>query len=125
IFILLKCCYLALAIFAPAIVIEVLTGINIIWIVLVTGILTTLYTLLGGMKSVIWTDSLQLFILLGGIFAVIGVGLGGVEGGLARVVELGREQDKFNYFNTSLNWSETYTIWNGIIGGAFLIISQF
>ena len=125
IFILFKCCYLALAIFAPAIVIEVLTGINLIWIVLITGVVTTLYTLLGGIKSVIWTDALQLVILLGGIFLVIGIGIAGVDGGLSGVLETGKTFEKFNYFNTSFSLTETYTIWNGLIGGAFLMISQF
>src|SRR5688500_103778 len=41
IFIIFKCCYLALAIYAPAIIIEMVTGISITWIVLVTGIVTT------------------------------------------------------------------------------------
>ncbi|QEC52384.1 SSS family transporter [Anseongella ginsenosidimutans] len=125
IFILFKCCYLALAIFAPAIVIEVLTGINLIWIVLITGAVTTLYTLLGGIKSVIWTDALQLVILLGGIFLVIGISVEGVDGGLSGVLDTGKEFDKFRYLRPSLSLTETYTIWNGLIGGAFLMISQF
>ncbi|HYH55798.1 MAG TPA: sodium/solute symporter, partial [Anseongella sp.] len=125
IFILFKCCYLAIAIFAPALVIEVLTGIDLIWIVLLTGLVTTLYTLLGGIKSVIWTDALQLIILLGGIFLVIGTGVSGVEGGLSGVLETGKEFEKFRYLNPSFNLSDTYTVWNGLIGGAFLMISQF
>lgn len=125
IFILFKCCYLAIAIFAPAIIMEVLTGISLVWIVLLTGLVTTLYTLLGGIKSVIWTDALQLVILLGGIFLVIGVGIAGVEGGLGGVLATGNAYDKFNYFNTSFSLTDNYTVWNGLIGGAFLMISQF
>src|SRR5690606_18878776 len=62
IFLVFKCCYLAIAIYAPALIMEVVTGIDIIYIVLITGVATTLYTLLGGIKSVIWTDTLQLVI---------------------------------------------------------------
>jgi SSS family transporter len=80
---------------------------------------------LGGIKAVIWTDSLQLFILLFGIFAVIWVGISGVHGGLPEVLKLGNEYGRFKYFNFSFNFSVTYTIWGGIIGGTFLIISQF
>jgi SSS family solute:Na+ symporter len=125
IFIVFKCCYLALAIYAPAIIIEMLSGISIMWIVLATGLITTLYTLLGGIKSVIWTDCLQLVILLAGIFVVISVASDGVADGLSGIIETGRSADKFNYINTSFSWTETYTIWNGIIGGFFLMISQF
>lgn len=124
-FILFKCCFLAIGIYAPAIIIGVLTGLDMIWIVLLTGCITTLYTLMGGIKAVIWTDSLQLFVLLGGIFLVIGTGIAGVDGGLSRVIELGQEAGKFRYFNLSFSLTDTYTLWGGIIGGTFLIISQF
>ncbi|HEY9559808.1 MAG TPA: sodium/solute symporter [Anseongella sp.] len=125
IFVIFKCCYLAIAIYAPALIIEVITGIDIVYIVLLTGIVTALYTLLGGIKSVIWTDTLQLFILLGGIIAVIFIAVSGVEGGMDTVLLVGREHEKFHYFNTSLSLTDTYTIWNGLIGGTFLMISQF
>lgn len=125
IFIVFKVCYLALAIYAPAIMVEMMTGISIVWIVLATGIATTLYTLLGGIKSVIWTDTVQLVVLLGGIFVVTAVAIDGVDSGLAGVLESGRASDKFRYVNTSFDFTERYTIWNGIIGGMFLMISQF
>lgn len=124
-FIAFKCCFLAIGIYAPAIILSVITGIGIIWIVLITGILTTLYTLMGGIKAVIWTDVPQLIIMLGGIFMIIGVGVAGVDGGFSEVLRVGSEHDKFNYINTSTSFSDTYTVWGGIIGGAFLIISQF
>ncbi|MEC3878971.1 sodium:solute symporter family transporter [Parapedobacter sp. 10938] len=124
-FILFKCCFLAIGIYAPAIIISVLTGFDIILIVLLTGVLTTLYTLMGGMKAVIWTDVPQLIIMLGGIFVIIGVGVAGVDGGFAEVMNIGREHNKFDYFNFSPKLTDTYTIWSGIIGGTFLIISQF
>lgn len=124
-FILFKCCFLAVGIYAPAIILSVMTGMDIIIIVLLTGILTTLYTLMGGMKAVIWTDVPQLIIMLGGIFAVIWIGTSGVDGGMNEVISIGVEHDKFNYFNTALSLTDTYTIWGGIIGGTFLIISQF
>ncbi len=124
-FILFKCSFLAIGIYAPAIILSVLTGMDIIMIVLLTGVLTTIYTLMGGMKAVIWTDVPQLIIMLGGVFAIIWVGTSGVEGGMSEVISVGIEHGKFNYFNTELSLTETYTVWSGIIGGTFLIISQF
>src|SRR3546814_17373982 len=72
-FILFKSCFLAIGIYAPAIIISVLSGIDIIWVVLITGILTTTYTLIGGMKALLWTDVPQLIRMLGGIFVIIAV----------------------------------------------------
>ena len=125
IFLVFKCCYLAIAIYAPALIMEVVTGIDIIYIVLITGVATTLYTLLGGIKSVIWTDTLQLVIMLGGIFLVIGTVVFRVDGGLETVMTTGMEHGRFRYFNYSWSLTDTYTILNGIIGGTFLMISQF
>lgn len=124
-FIIFKCSFLAIGIYAPAIIISVLTGMDILLIVLLTGVLTTIYTLMGGMKAVIWTDVPQLIIMLGGIFVIIWIGTAGVEGGFSEVLKVGEAHGKFNYFNFSPKLSDTYTIWSGIIGGTFLIISQF
>jgi len=124
-FILFKSCFLAISIYAPAIIISVLSGIDIIWVVLLTGILTTAYTLVGGMKAVIWTDVPQLLIMLVGIFVIIAVAVDGIEGGFDQVFTVAQEYGKFDFFNFSTSFTDTYTVLGGIIGGTFLIISQF
>lgn len=120
-----KCAFLAVGIYAPALVLSVLTGIDPLWIVLITGVVTTCYTLMGGLKAVIWTDVPQLLIMMGGIFVVIFVAVSKIEGGFEQVFEVARQHGKFDYFNFSTDVTDTYTIWSGIIGGTFLIISQF
>jgi len=47
--------YLALAIYAPSLAVSEVTGFPLWLAILVTGVLTTIYTTLGGMKAVIWT----------------------------------------------------------------------
>ncbi len=124
-FILFKSCYLAIGIYAPAIILSTLTGMDITWIVLITGLVTTAYTMAGGMKAVIWTDVPQLLIMLGGIFVIIGVAVAGIDGGFGTVFGVAGEHGKFRYFNASTDPTDTYTIWSGIIGGTFLMVSQF
>lgn len=120
-----KCAFLAVGIYAPALVLSVLTGIDPLWIVLATGVVTTCYTLMGGLKAVIWTDVPQLLIMMGGIFVVIFVAVSKIEGGFGQVFDVAQQHGKFDYFHFSTDMTETYTIWGGIIGGTFLIISQF
>ncbi len=120
-----KCAFLAVGIYAPALVLSVLIGIDPLWIVLVTGVVTTCYTLMGGLKAVIWTDVPQLLIMMGGIFVVILVAVYKIDGGFREVFEIAHQHGKFDYFNFSTDLTDTYTIWSGIIGGTFLIISQF
>ncbi|SFC19458.1 transporter, SSS family [Parapedobacter composti] len=124
-FLLFKCAFLAVGIYAPALVMSVLMGIDPLWIVLVTGVVTTGYTLLGGMKAVIWTDVPQLLIMMGGIFIVIFVAASRIDGGFGQVFALAGAHGKFDYVNWSADPTDTYTVWSGIIGGTFLIISQF
>lgn len=124
-FILFKSSFLAVGIYAPAIIINQLTGMDIIVVAVLTGLITTIYTLVGGMKAVVWTDVPQLLIMLGGIFLIIVVAVSGVNGGLLEAVKIADENDKFRYFNFSKDFTETYTVWGGIIGGFFLTISQF
>ncbi len=58
--------WLAAATYAPALALEKVTGIPLWATILASGTLTTLYTALGGMRAVIWTDVIQLIVLFGG-----------------------------------------------------------
>jgi len=124
-FMMLKLCYLGIAIYAPALVIEHMFGISIWYVALFVGLFTTAYTLLGGIKAVIWTDCLQLFVLTGGLFVVVLIAMGKIDGGFSKVIETAREHDKFRFFNFSWSLTEKYTALGGFIGGAFFLISQY
>jgi SSS family solute:Na+ symporter len=88
--------------------------------VLVMGIATIVYTYLGGMTAVIWTDVLQLVIYLLGAFVAVWVLLDRIPGGWGEVVEAGRAADKFRVFDFTFDLTRGYTFWSGVIGGAFL-----
>ncbi len=124
-FILLKCGYLAVVVYAPSLVLAEITGWPLIWLIAGTGLITTVYTLLGGIKAVIWTDTLQLGVLLGGLFVALGVIVYSVQGGLPEIWRVAGEAGRLQFFNFSPRFTEPYTIWAGIIGGAFMLISQW
>ncbi|WP_018626589.1 sodium:solute symporter family transporter [Niabella aurantiaca] len=124
-FILFKSCFLAIGIYAPAIILSALTGINMMWVVLITGVVTTLYTMAGGMKAVIWTDIPQLIIKFGSIFVIIAIAVMKIDGGVHTAWDLAYEHGKFEFFNFSTDLSTPYTVWSGIIGGTFLMVAQF
>jgi solute:Na+ symporter, SSS family len=124
-FVVLKTCFLGLAIYAPALVIRQMFGVSIWYIVAFVGFVTTLYTMLGGIKAVIWTDSVQLFILLGGLFVVAGIALAGIDGGLAEVIAIGQAQDKFRVWDFSWDLDTTFTVWAGLVGGGVFLLAQY
>src|SRR5688572_24373715 len=70
-FVLMRASHLAVALYAAALVLGHVMGFQI-WVSLfLLGGLTTLYTVYGGMKAVLWTDVVQFFVLMGGLVAVL------------------------------------------------------
>jgi SSS family transporter len=124
-FLLLKTGYLAICIYAPSIVLARMSGTSVIGIVLVVGGLTMLYTMAGGIKAVIWTDTLQLAVYLGAIALVLALICREVPGGVSRVVAIAHENGRLSFFNFAPNFTEPYTIWAAIFGGTVFTISQF
>jgi len=124
-FVLSKCGYLSIVIYAPSLVIAQAMGLSLTAVVLATGGITMAYTMLGGIKAVIWTDTLQVSVLLSGIVGTIVVVLNRVPGGIFQVIQTAEEAGRLHLINWSFSLTETYTVWGGLIGGTFLLISQF
>ena len=88
--------------------------------VAVMGLTTIIYTYLGGMSAVIWTDVVQLVIYLVGAGLAAVILLDRIPGGWAEVVRVGRDANKFTIFDFTWDITKNYTFWSGVIGGAFL-----
>ena len=84
------------------------------------GLTTLVYTLLGGMAAVIWTDLVQLVIYLAGSALAAVILLGEIQGGWAEVVATARPLDKLRVFEFSMDVTRSYTFWAAIIGGVFI-----
>ncbi len=82
--------------------------------------LTLVYTFEGGMAAVIWTDVVQMAIYIGGTLIGFVTLLHLVPGGWSQVVAAGAHAGKWQVFNFTLDFFQTYTFWAGVIGGAFL-----
>jgi sodium-coupled monocarboxylate transporter 8/12 len=111
-------CYLGLAIAAPALAIVQITGWDFLTAVLVTGLAATLYTSLGGMKAVIWTDSLQFLVLCGGIVLILGCAIAAIPGGLEEAWRGAAADGKTNLFHFELDPTVRLTVWGALLGGA-------
>ncbi len=115
--------WLAAATYAPALALEKVTGLPLWITILASGTLTTLYTALGGMRAVIWTDVLQLVVLFGGQFLIVWVALGKIPGGLSGVWETAVADGRMDLsFNFSL--SERINFWSLLLAAAFLHLVQ-
>jgi len=90
-------------------------------------LLTLIYTFEGGLTAVIWTDVVQTFIYVGGTLVGLFTILHLVPGGWGAVQSMAGGLHKFQVFDASIsaqwpfvNFARPYTLWAGIIGGAFL-----
>jgi SSS family transporter len=108
---------LAIVLFLPALALSAATGLNIYACILVMGVLTSIYTVMGGIEAVIWTDVLQSIVLVTGALAVIAVVAWNVDGGFAGIVSTGWDAGKFHTFNWT--WDATTTaVWVCVFGNA-------
>jgi solute:Na+ symporter, SSS family len=124
-FVLLKTAFLAIVIYTPALVLSQVSGVPVLTIVIATGVVTTAYTFVGGLKAVVWTDALQLFVLGGGLVAALLIITRQVDGGLGAVIAHADAADKLRFFNFSLSLADPYTFIGCVVGGTFLMIAQF
>jgi SSS family transporter len=88
--------------------------------VLVMGVATIVYTYLGGMEAVIWTDVAQLVVYLAGALIAAYVLLTRIPGGLAEVMAVAGDAGRLRWFDFTFDLTRSYTFWSGIVGGAFL-----
>jgi solute:Na+ symporter, SSS family len=114
-------------VYAVSIVISIALGTGEVASIAIITLLTLIYTFEGGLAAVIWTDVVQTFIYVGGTLVGLVTILHLVPGGWGSVQAIAGGLHKFQVFDTSalthwpyLNFAKPYTLWAGIIGGAFL-----
>ncbi len=112
-----------------ALALEPLTGWDIRAIILVTGLLVTIYTLLGGIEAVIWTDVVQSGVLIGGSVLCVVVLLNGIDGGATQLFRIAHDHGKFDLGGFSLA-PETLTrpdptFWIVLLYGLFINLQNF
>jgi SSS family transporter len=117
-FILFQLGRIGIVIFLPAIALSTVTGIPIALCILMMGILSTLYTVLGGIEAVIWTDVLQVVVLVGGALLSLVVITLGMEGGFFDLLLQGADDEKFHMINWS--WDLTTASIGVMVFGTFL-----
>ncbi len=108
--------WLAVVTYAPALALEHVTGMPMWVSILATGTITTLYTALGGMKAVIWSDVMQFVVLFGGQILIMFVALGGIPDGLAGAMDIAREAGHLE-LDFSFDPTLRVTVWAILIGG--------
>lgn len=111
-------------VFAVAIVVGVALGTGDIASITILSLLTLLYTFEGGMRAVIWTDVLQMFLYVLGTLVSLWTVCAHIPGGAHALIAEASAAGKLTVFHFALSLSQTYTFWAGIIGGGFLTMAS-
>ena len=111
-----------LRLFLAGIVVQQLLGWSFALSVIAMGGITITYTVIGGLRSVVWNDCIQFVIYtLGGLAAVFIIA-DQVPGQWDEVWTFARDSGKLNPLNFHFQLSDPYTFWAGLFGGAVLTI---
>ncbi|XP_064071446.1 putative sodium-dependent multivitamin transporter [Vanessa tameamea] len=116
--------YNGIVLYAPAIVLESVTGLDRLVSILVVGLACTFYSTLGGMKAVLFTDLLQSFLMFGAVFSVVifaSIQLGGFE----QIFIISYEGGRLDFSNFSVDPTERHTWFSLIIGGCITYLSLY
>jgi SSS family transporter len=109
-----------LRLFLTAIVVQEISGFSLPVSIALVGVTTVVYTFVGGMKAVVWTDVLQFVVYVLGAVVALGVLVARLPGGWGELVAVGSAAGKFRWFDLRAALDSPYTLWAGTIGGMFL-----
>ena len=110
--------------FATAIPLALITGWPYPVSIAVIGLLTVVYTYVGGIRAVVWVDAVQMGLYLFGAIVAIVALQGAVEGGWGAILSNASDAGKLQVIDLSLDPSVAYTLFAGLIGGGFLSMAS-
>jgi len=109
-------------VYVTSIPIELMMGVGILPAILLFVGLSLIYTYVGGIKAVVWTDAVQFALFMaGGLFTVLYVPQL-FDGGFAEIVEKANRAGKFEWLNTRFSFDLPLNIWMGLIGGTVQVL---
>jgi Na+/proline symporter len=112
---------------APAVVLSIALGWSDWQTVLAIGLIMTFYTMFGGVQAVTWTDVKQMIVVFAGLFIVLFVIVSKFPAGVSvgDALNLAGAVGRVKTVDTSFDPNQNYTLWSGLIGGLFLMLSYF
>ncbi|HQA74883.1 sodium:solute symporter [Flavobacterium sp.] len=116
-----------LTIYAPSIILSAVLGWNLTMLNIIIGVLVIIYTYTGGTKAVNVTQKQQMFIIMSGMFITFFLILHLLPNDMtfSNALHIAGANDKMNILDFSFDPENKYTVWSGITGGFFLMLSYF
>lgn len=102
-FILARLGWLGTVVYAPALAMSVVTGIPLWACITGMGLLATIYTALGGLAAVVWTDVIQFIILIGGAIWITASLIHNIDGGISTIMAVARDTGRLHIADWKIN----------------------
>lgn len=123
-FILFQVGRMGIVMFLPAIALNVVTGFDIFLCIGLMGVLSLIYTMIGGIEAVVWTDALQVVVLLGGALLVVFIAVFDVPGGFNTIITEAGANNKFSLGSLHFDLKQS-TIWTVLIATLFTNLTTY
>lgn len=123
-FILFQIGRMGIVMYLPAIALNVVTGFDLFLCIGLMGVLSLAYTMMGGIEAVVWTDALQVIVLLGGAILVIVIAICDLPEGLSGVIREASANNKFGLGSLQFDLQQS-TIWTILIATFFTNLTTY
>lgn len=117
-FVLFQFVRMGLVLYLPALALSAVVPIDTLTSILLMGVLSTLYTALGGIEAVIWIEVAQAILLFGGALLCFILAVTGLDGGFGQFWEVATRDQKFSLGTIEWSWVST-SVWFVFLGNVF------
>ena len=116
-----------ITIFAPAIILSAVLGWNLLLLNIIIGVLVIIYTVSGGTKAVNVTQKHQMVVIFTGMVIAFILILNQLPDDITfkKALDIAGASGKMEVLDFSFDLNNRYTVWSGLIGGTFLMLSYF
>ncbi len=116
-----------ITIFAPAIILSAVLGWNLLLLNVIIGVLVIIYTVSGGTKAVNVTQKHQMVVIFTGMVIAFILILNQLPNDITfkKALDIAGASGKMEVLDFSFDLNNRYTVWSGLIGGTFLMLSYF
>lgn len=118
---------MGVVLYLPALALQAVTGLAPIPCILIMGVISIVYSAMGGIEAVIWTDTVQTFVLIGGALLSVVLIVSSVDGGLGTCVTTALQFQKCHLFDCNFGATSYMapTIWVIVFGAIFQHLSSY
>src|ERR1043165_1486244 len=123
-FIIMETLAAGVRVYVACIPVQLMLGVGVLPAIVLFVVLSLIYTYIGGVKAVIWTDAVQFGLFLaGGLFTLYYIPTL-IDGGFSAVMSEAAAANKTHWFNPQFSLNAPINIWMGVIGGTFMVMSS-